>query len=43
MMIIGVLMIEGLISPALMEACDERESFNQAGRCALFCILLTSS
>jgi hypothetical protein len=32
MMIIGLLMIEGLNCSALMEACDERESFNHAGR-----------
>ena len=32
MMIIGVLMIEALNGSALMNACDERESFNQAGR-----------
>jgi hypothetical protein len=30
-MIIGVLMIEGLNGAALMEACDEQESFNHAG------------
>jgi hypothetical protein len=32
MMIIGVLIIEGLDGAALMEVCEERESFNQAGR-----------